>query len=212
MTKIEQLKQAIENGINRKSKLTHYALMVPALSALNIRHLLNDFGSISTICCDHGSHVGGSFCSMVFGNENLKTAIAIDSWASDHMGGQVHEVDFRKNAVAFTPINVRIEIVKSDSFDVDLAKLPKGIDLYYFDGSHDYDSQRRALTYYLPNMADEFIFCVDDYMLDEVRNGTQQGIKDSGCEVLFEQEFVTDHEYDNESYWRGWYVALLKKK
>jgi hypothetical protein len=209
--KINKIKDAIERALKRQSGLSTEAIEVPALSSLNIRHLLNNLGAISTITCDHGSHVGGSYCSMVYGNENIKTAIAIDSWASDHMGGLRHEAEFRENADKFTPSSTKLLIVKSDSFEVNLDYFPKQIDLYYFDGSHDYDSQRKALTYYLPAMADEFIFCVDDYMLDEVKKGTQDGINDSKCEVLFEQEFITDHEYDNESFWRGWYLCFLKK-
>lgn len=209
---IEEVKQAVHKGINRQSKLTDEALAVPGLMSLNIRHLLNNFGAISTIVCDHGSHVGGSFCSMVYKNENIKTAIAIDSWVSDETEGKTYFLDFMKNARKFSPPNTKQYIEKSDSFSLNLEMIPKDIDLYYFDASHDFYSQKNGLIYYLPNLADTFIFCVDDYMLDEVRRGTQEGIAESNCEVLYENEFVTDHEYDNETFWRGWYAALLKKK
>lgn len=209
---IEEVKQAVHKGINRQSKLTDEALAVPGLMSLNIRHLLNNFGAISTIVCDHGSHVGGSFCSMVYKNENIKTAIAIDSWASDETDGEAYEYDFRLNAAKCLPSKTKLQVVKSDSFLVNLDDIPKNIDLYYFDASHDFFSQKLGLLYYLPNLVDTFLFCVDDYMLDDVRRGTQEGIAESNCEVLYENEFVTDHEYDNETFWRGWYAALLKKK
>lgn len=210
MNKIDQIKIEIEKALRRESNLTPLALSVPMLGSLNIRHLLNNLGSISTSFCEVGSHVGGSFASAVFRNKNLKHAIAIDSWASDLTNGDTYEKQFYENVLPIVE-DCPMQVIKSDSFEVDVSKLPT-IDFYYFDGSHDYDSQRKALTYYLPAMADQFLFAVDDYMLSEVRQGTQDGIKESGCEVLFEREFETDSEYNNESFWRSWYVAFLKKK
>lgn len=209
--RIAQVKLAIGLALKRESKLTPLALSVPMLGSLNIRHLLNNLASISTVYGEVGSHVGGSYCSAVHKNGNLKKCIAIDCWASDETEGHAYESEFRANAAIFTPMESELVIIKSDSFKVDVSNLP-AIDFYYFDGSHDYESQKNALLYYLPALADEFLFAVDDYMLEEVRKGTQDGIKESGCEVLYENEFITDHEYDNESFWRGWYVALLKKK
>jgi hypothetical protein len=211
--KIQAVQEAVSKGIQRQSKLDEEALMVPGLMSLNIRHILNNLGSISNIVCDHGSHVGGSFCSMVHRNDNIKQAISIDSWLSDKTEGHEHYEHFLANAKWHTPENTALQVVRSDSFSVDLNLFPpEGIDFYYYDAAHDETSQRKGLTYYLPVLADTFIFCVDDYMLPEVKKGTQDGIKESGCEVLYENELITDHEYDNESFWRGWYIALLKKK
>ena len=209
--KIKLIKEAIEKADKMVSRLDEKSIMVPALASLRIRHLLNNLGAISSVAVDHGSHVGGSFCSIVANNSNLKIAVSIDSWESDETEGHEYEKDFRKNAETFIQKETKLKVVKSDSFAVDLSILPKDIDLYYFDGSHDAESQCKAITYYLPVMADEFIYCVDDFMLEEVKEGTARGIKESGVEVLFEQELITDHEYDNDSWWRGWKVFLLKK-
>jgi hypothetical protein len=211
--KIEAIKDAVRRGIQRQSKLDAKALMVPGLMSLNIRHILNNLGAISTKYCEVGIHVGGSFCSTIYKNENLKEAVAIDCWLSDTTEGRDYQKQFEGNLLScVTPGFPNVKIIKEDSFNVTLDWLPIGIDMYYFDGSHDEDSQRKALTYYLPVLADTFIFCVDDYMLPEVKKGTQDGIAESGCEILYENELITDHEYDNESFWRGWYIALLKKK
>lgn len=213
MNKIKLIQEAIEKSLRRESKLDDIALSVPGLMSLNIRHLLNNLGSISTKYCEIGIHVGGSFCSTIYKNANLIEAVAIDNWLSDTMEGYDFRKQFDENLVkCITGGLPNIKIISEDSFKIHLGWIPFGIDLYYFDGSHDEDSQRKAITYYMPALADECILCVDDYMLPEVKKGTQDGIKESGCEVLFEQEFVTDHEYDNESFWRGWYVALLKKR
>jgi len=207
----EQIEIAIHNAIQRKSKLTDEALRVPMLGSLQIRHLLNNLGSLAEHYLEHGVHKGGSFCSAVFRNE-LLTATAVDCFASDLF----NTVDpakpiFLANVEKFLHTGTTFELIVSDSFDVKPEQIQQGIDLYYFDGDHSYMSQRKALTHFKDNMADDFVYVVDDYMLDDVRKGTQDGIMDGGYEVLFEKELVTDHEYDNESWWRGFYVALLRK-
>lgn len=207
----ELIHNAIERSIQRQSKLTDEALRVPMLGSLQIRHLLNNLGSLATHYMEHGVHKGGSFCSTIFQNQ-LVTATAVDCFASD----KTNEVDpaqpiFLDNAHRFLHPGTTFELIVSDSFEVKPERISNPIDFYYFDAEHSYESQRKALTHFKDSMDEEFVYVVDDYMLDAVRNGTQDGIKDGGYEVLYERELVTDSEYDNESWWRGFMVFLLKK-
>lgn len=207
----ELIHNAIERAVARQSKLTDEALRVPMLGSLQIRHLLNNLGGMANHYMEHGVHKGGSFCSAIFGNE-LVTATAVDCFASD----KTNDVDpaqpiFLANVDKFLHPGTIFELIVSDSFDVNPENIVNLIDLYYFDGDHSYESQRKALTHFKSSMDEEFVYVVDDYMLDVVRKGTQDGIKDGGYEVLYERELVTDHEYDNESWWRGFAVFLLKK-
>jgi hypothetical protein len=110
------------------------------------------------------------------------------------------------------PHAMELRLLRSDCFEVDLSVLPKPFDLYLYDGGHSEEQQRKGLTYYLPVLADEFIFCCDDYSWPDVQKGTQDGIKESNLDILFEQEMITKSSHDNESWWNGFYVALLKKK
>jgi hypothetical protein len=207
----ELIENAIERAIARQSKLTDEALRVPMLGSLQIRHLLNNLGGMATHYMEHGVHKGGSFCSAIFGNQ-LVTATAVDCFESDKRNNvDPAEPIFLANAHKFLHSGTTFTLFKSDSFALKPEKIENPIDLYYFDGDHSYESQRKALTHFKDQMDEEFVYCVDDFMLDDVRFGTQDGIKDGGYEVLFEKELVTNHEYDNESWWRGFYVALLKK-
>jgi methyltransferase family protein len=187
-------------------------IRVPFLGSLNIRHLLNNLGALSERYLDCGSHKGGSFCSAVYDNYNLKWGVAIDWFLSDETEGETAEYQFLTNALKFMPRTMELRLLRKEHFKVDLNVLPKPFDFYLFDGSHDYESQKMALTYYLPALADEFILCVDDYSWPEVSSGTQDGIKEAGLEILFERELITNGSHDNESFWNGFYVALLKKK
>lgn len=207
----ELINLAIERAIARQSKLTPDALRVPMLGSLQIRHLLNNLGGLASHYLEHGVHKGGSFCSTIFQNQ-LLTATAVDSFESD----LTNKVDpaqpiFIENVDKFLHPGTTFKLIKSDSFAVKPEQIENKIDLYYFDGDHSYESQRKALTHFKDSMDEEFMFCVDDFMLDEVRNGTWDGIREAGYEVLYERELVTNHEYDNESWWRGFAVFLLKK-
>lgn len=211
MKKVELIKEAIEKATRRESKLTDKALEVPALSSLNIRHLMNNLGAISTNYLEQGVHKGGLFCSTICGNNNLVLVTAIDNWESDQNNEDKAEDQFDKNSLEFISENTVQTTIKSNSFDVVVDTITNQYDLYLFDADHSEDSQCRALTYFLPALADVFIFCVDDCDWPEVTEGTLRGIKESGVEVLYEKKLVGNN-HDNEGWWNGFWVFLLKKK
>jgi hypothetical protein len=208
--KIQAIRDAIERAKNHQSKMDQTAWDVPALSSLKIRHLMNNLGAVSTNYLECGVHRGGLFCSTVR-NNNLDTAFAVDSFASDAVTGEGIEDEFDKNSLNCIDGTETVMFAKvADTFTVMPSDLPT-IDLYLYDAAHDYESQRKAMTHFLPAMADEFIVCVDDYDWEDVWRGTHDGLKDSGCEILFEEAFKGG-DHDNMTFWNGFYVALLKKK
>ena len=214
MGKIEQIKEAIEKAIKRESKLTKEALEVPSLTSLNIRHLYNNLGAISEVFCEVGSHRGGSYTSFVTNNRNLMSAAAIDNFSEDFNTGDI-KGELIENMDKYTPVETAHQLIDKNSFEVtiDDFAIRNKIDLYLYDGNHSEESQYKGLMYFLPFLADTFIFVVDDYSWDDVRNGTQRAIKDSGVEVLFEQAFYTPQgEPENEHWHNGTYLALLKQK
>lgn len=211
--KIEAIKEAIEKAKNHQSKMDETAWSVPALSSLKIRHLMNNLGGISTRYLECGVHKGGLFCSTIRNNPNLNAAFYIDSFESDSITGENVRDEFKNNAIKCISIDdTALFGTVDDTFRVpNNIRSMRNTDLYLYDAAHDYESQRKAMTHFLPAMADEFIVCVDDFDWDDVARGTIDGIKDSGCEVLFE-EIWEGNDHDNNGAWNGFYVALLKKK
>lgn len=213
--KIEAIKSAIEMAKNHQSKMDQVAWSVPALSSLKIRHLMNNLGAISTKYLECGVHKGGLFCSTIRNNHNLESVTANDNFASDTTNDDKAEPQFRANVRQCVPIDrfLHVDVRICDTFDLDPNTIiGKPVDLYLFDGDHSYESQRNAMTHFLPAMADEFIVCVDDYDWKDVLLGTQDGIRrDANVEILFQQEFQ-GNDHDNDGWWNGFYIALLKKK
>lgn len=212
--KIRQIEYAIAQANVFKSKLSPEALAVPMLGSLKIRHLLNNLGAISTHFLEVGSHVGGSYCSTVFGNKNLVSATAIDNFCEDFANIDA-ERELSKNASIFSPELLNWHLVNQDCFTIKKEQIQNNIDLYNYDGNHSEESQCKAITHFLPMMADEFILVVDDYAgapeFGQVKEGTQRGIKESGVIVLYEQELITDPKWPNDTWHNGYYVALLRK-
>lgn len=226
MSKVELVKEAIEKALRRESKLTPLAMAVPALSSLNIRHLMNNLGAISTRYMEHGVHKGGLFCSTVFNNKNLMSVTAVDNFASDAINEDKAMLQFMENAWICLPLDLKtgfctvegmstlrecFELINKNSFDLSPDSIHGPIDLYLFDADHSEDSQCRALVHFLPAMADEFIFCVDDWDFPEVEAGTWRGLKESGVAILF-QWIAAGNDHDNDGMWNGFAVFLLKKK
>lgn len=214
--KIEAIKNAIEMAKNHQSKMDQVAWSVPALSSLKIRHLMNNLGAISTRYLECGVHVGGLFCSTI-ANNRLLTATANDSFASDESGEVKYEPQFRSNVTKCLPDNTIFTFRKGNTFEIPPINIPNGIDLYLFDADHSYESQRKAMTHFLPAMADEFIVCVDDWQYGDVKVATMEGLHESGCSILFQEELVnpepyTEDQHLNDLWWRGYAVFLLRKK
>lgn len=211
--KIEAIKEAIEKADKMQSPHAANTYQVPALTSLKIRHLLNNIGRLGTNYLEIGVHRGGTFTASIAGNENLEFITAIDSFESDK-NGENARVDFLANVQAHKPYNTNFDLIVSDSFSVDIGqtgKVPELIDIYLYDGDHSEESQKKALGYYLPNLANEFIFMVDDNDWPEVQKGTQDGIRECGLEILFEK-YLVGNNHDNDGYWNGFYVAFLRKK
>jgi len=215
--KIIAIKEAIEKADNLQSKMDEVAWSVPALSSLRIRHLMNNLGAISTMYFESGVHVSGLFSSVIRNNPNIISATANDNWASDSTSEIKYYDQFVGNTLKCIHEDTKLLVLIKDTFETDPSWVSGPIDLYLFDADHSYESQRKAVTHFMPAMADEFIFCVDDWQYGDVKRGTIDGLLNSGCEILFQQELLntepyTEDQHRNDEWWRGFYLALLKKK
>lgn len=211
MNKIQLIEQAIEDAKKHKSKLKEENFKVPALVSLCGRHLYNNIGNISTRLLEIGSHLGGSFTSAI-SNNHLLSATSIDNFASDWVEDRKCMPLFLDNVKAHLPKETVFNFIHSDAFEASKDWIPYNIDFYIYDGSHDMESQRKAVSFYLDKMDNEFIFMVDDADWDEVQQGTKLGISEANVEVVREWYLPSKGSHDNDSWWNGYFIYLLKKK
>lgn len=215
--KIQAIKEAIEKADKFQSKLSNEAISTPFLGSLKIRALLNNLGELATNVMDIGCHKGASCVSMAYGNENIKNIVAIDSWESDEVNDDKAYPQFISNVTKLKPAVSELNVIVGDCWSVGLDLIKCEIDLYSYDAGHSRTDQRNALLYYKEVLADEFMYCCDDWAYQEVKEGTLDGIKEGGYEILFEKELLnpewaTEEDHLNDHWWRSYAVFLLKKK
>lgn len=218
MNKIELIQQAISEANMFRSKLTPEALSVPGYTSLKIRHLMNNLGALSTNFCEVGSHKGGTLCSGIYQNVNLSEVTSIDNFSEFDDGKPMQELI--NNVGMFNPPTVKFNLIVRDCWDI--PNPPKNVDFFMYDGEHSTESQRRAMTEFIPWLADECIFVIDDFSAwPFVKEATKQGIalaelryrlkNAPGYKVLFEQELWDGNEGNNMGWHNGFWVGLLSK-
>lgn len=211
---IKHVNNCLHNAENNISKISQEIKNMEGMTGEKTRHFYNNLLSFyDSRYLEIGTWKGSSVCSAMYGN-NAKV-ICIDNWLL--FNGP--KDDFMSNLNKFRGIN-DVSFIEKDCFEIDISTLPK-INIYMYDGDHEYRDQYNALKYYYDCLDDIFIFVVDDWNHEPVRNGTRDAIKDLNIKILFEKEIFVDLDKSKssmweqpiarETWWNGMYVAVLKK-
>lgn len=213
MEKIEHIINSIKRAQLNKSKLTKEVLECGGFSSNKIRHLLNNILDYpNTNYLEIGVFMGSTFVSALYKN-NINIAYAIDNWSEFNDYGDIKKIfndTCKKNNIN------NYKIFEEDCFSLDLSKIKEKINVYLYDGNHDEINQYKALKYYYPILADEFIFMVDDFdsydaKWAEVERGTRHAIDDLNLKILYENHLHSFGRNNADSWWNGFFVSYLKK-
>jgi hypothetical protein len=208
--KIEQIQHCIDKAIKRESKLTDEVLSISSMTSLNIRHFLNNIGGYCENFLEIGTFVGGTFCSTIFENGNIKTAYCIDNFSEFDFDGET-EQKLKENIKQYQHKNTFVSFQNIDCFLQE--NLPENhFDLYAYDGNHSEDAHKKAIVCFKDNMKNEFILLVDDWAFDGVEKGTRDGIKEANLTILFESIQVTPQGEQHNEHWHNNYAIFLLKK
>lgn len=203
---INHVDSSVNNSNNNISKLTPEILSMDGMSGNKTRHLYNNICSLKD--CNYlevGTWKGSSFVSAIYGNQ--LNPIVIDNWTE--FNGP--KDDFLSNVDRFCP-NTKYNLIEKDCFQVtenDIKSIYDSIDIYLYDGAHDYDSQKKAITYYKNLFSKYVIIIVDDFRSDtpgwsNVKKGTYDGIQESGLIIRHSVEIISQQELSGRSeYWNG---------
>ena len=176
---------------------------------VKVRHLLNNLCTLPNArYLEIGVYRGSTFISALYENtNNLLDAIAIDNWSE--YGSQ--KSIFYDACIKYLD-KKSFRFYELDSFAVNTHDVfSHQINIYFYDGNHSFDAQRKAFTYYNEIFSDVFIALVDDWNVSWVRGGTKKAFEELGYTVLFEQELPARFNEDRENWWNGLYVAVIKK-
>jgi hypothetical protein len=203
--------KALQNAESGISKINYEIMDMEGMTGLYTRHFYNNLLDIEDArYLEIGTWKGSSVCSAMYGNK--ATVVCIDNWSQ--FSGPKNE--FLHNFEKFKGEN-NATFIERECFSVDVSCLPK-FNIYMFDGDHSYASQYKALEYYLNCLDDVFIFVVDDWNMQSVRNGTKDAIKNLNLKILYEKEIRltqdeshTPMDIAKNTWWNGIYITILQK-
>jgi len=193
---------SLARGQALQSKLPPEVLTIYGWTGNRIRHFLNNLGGLPGInYLEVGAFNGATITAAAYGNSGRFTTVDMDDVTPA----------LNANKKSFGG-KINIDFVQGDCWTVDLDRIPAGVNVYFFDGPHEKEDHARALPYYLPRLADQFIFVVDDWEDEKVRAGTFEGIKSSGLLPTFIAEIgLGDHEA-RDGWWNSLGVFVLRKR
>lgn len=205
------IETAFQNAENNISKITNDIISMQGMSGVKTRHFYNNLlNTEDARYLEIGTWKGSSVCSAMYGNK--ANVICIDNWSE--FGGPKNE--FLQNFEKYKGYNNAF-FIENDCFKVDISVLPK-FNIYMYDGNHSNYSHYKALLHYYNCLDDIFIYILDDWNCEDVRNGTIDAIKALNLKVLYEKEIRLTHDNSHtpldiaiNSWWNGLYVAILQK-
>lgn len=211
---VDTVKHSFADALECKGKLDDTVLGIDGMSGVKYRYFINNLiGSISNPrYLEVGSWSGSTFCAAIFGNK--VRAMAIDNWSE--FGGPVQT--FFANLSRCCSLSTSISLLTED-FRVALRGRVHGpFNVYLFDGPHEYRDQYDGLSLALPSLTDEFVFIVDDWNWEAVRNGTLDAIRSCGLQVrtMIEVRTTDDNSHPTvagrHSDWHnGYFISVLSK-
>jgi hypothetical protein len=215
MNAFEKYKNIIDNAYlnaeNNISKITDDIINMDGMSGLKTRHFYNNLLNNDDIrYLEIGSWKGSSVCSAMCNNK--ANIVCIDNWSEFGSPKDEFLINFNK----FMGQN-NATFIENDCFIIDISTLPK-FNIYMYDGNHSVDSHYKALSYYYDCLDDIFIYIVDDWNNEQVRNGTIQAIKNLNLKIKYEKEirltFDNSHtpiDIAKTTWWNGIYIVILEK-
>lgn len=194
-----------------QSKITNEIISMEGMSGTKTRHFYNNLlNTEDARYLEIGTWKGSSVCSAMCNNK--ATVVCIDNWSE--FGGPKSE--FLENFEKYKGENDAMFIEK-DCFKVDVSQLPK-FNIYMYDGNHTNESHYHALLHYYDCLDDIFIYIVDDWNWQDVRDGTMQSIKKLNLKILYEQKIRltwdnshTPQPFASKTWHNGIYISILQK-
>ncbi|MBP7335737.1 class I SAM-dependent methyltransferase [Niveispirillum sp.] len=210
----DAVKQSFDEALKLRGKLNEFVLSIEGMSGRKYRYFINNLiASIDNArYLEVGSWAGSTLCSALYGNKVKATAI--DNWSQ--FGGPVNH--FFANVANCVSADARLSVLSEDFRKVNYAGLGK-FNIYLFDGPHEYKDQYDGLSLVMDALTDEFVFIVDDWNWQPVRDGTFDAIRACGLEIKTRIEVrTTDDEshpdiFGKASDWHnGYFISVLRKR
>jgi len=197
-----------------KSGVPKVYLDIPGLTSPRVQTLLNHVASGVGSYLEIGSYLGATASAAL--KDNALNATFIDTWEENvqdknnklNLPPNSRE-EFENNITPYVGSN-NVRIIQTDMFDVQTANMSGTVQMFFYDGPHDYKTTYDAITYYYSTLTDEAIIIVDDANWKETVDGTINAITDAGGRITY-KKLILNSEENKTEWWNGLYVAVIRK-
>jgi hypothetical protein len=202
----------IKDFFDQATHLQRSVAAIDGMSSVRIQDLLN---RIIRSCngraryLEVGAWKGSTFFAAICDNE-YEIAVAVDNFSQ--FEGRYARQDFYANYARYNTVNT--VFLEGDFFTPhikNMLSVKAPFNVFFYDGEHSEENQRRAITESLPLLGDRFILIVDDWNWPEVRKGTMVGIEMSGLTIEDMHEEITGFNGVRETWWNGIAVMGVRK-
>ena len=195
------------------SKLNVELCHADGLSGIKTRHFYNNLCGINGVRNLHVSSWNpGLVCSSLCAQQSLTLTCISNFTNCDIRFKMAFQNQFNKYKN-----NANAVLLDTDYLKLDTTNLGK-FNIYSYDGDHSPDSHVAALTHFYPVLDDIFIYVVEHWNWDFVRNGTFKSINDLKLNVIWGRDIrlTTDNTHTpinmaKETWWNGIGAFVLQK-
>jgi hypothetical protein len=210
---IEHVNQSISAALRHQSWIHAEALDVKGFTSgvmirlfANLVHLPIENPAYLEV----GLYCGKSFCACMNNSPTLNL-YGVEDFSQD-FGDPSVRPQLEANIEKFKGDARSVTVINSDAFKVDLKDIKHKIQVYCFDGEHSYESQKKAIPYYLDAMDDTWVFICDDFDWSGPSRGTKDALAELKDKVKIEREWIlTDGVPDSPTWHNGLGIFVLSK-
>ncbi len=195
------------DSVNRKLDID-----IPGLTSRRVQQLLNGLASQSKVYLEVGAYLGATGAAALAGN-NLE-AYFIDMWEEDlqpveERHGELPPNDqneFEKNIAPYIGNN-KVHIINEDVHEVDVSTI-KDVDLFFYDGPHEYEHIYKTVTRYRDCLAKQAILVFDDANWTDTVKAADDAVKAAGLKPVYSKKLLNSLE-DEKMWWNGIYIIVV---
>ena len=198
----EYIDSCFRKSLQFISNLNSDVFLIDGMSGKVFRCFLHNLCEHPNTCfLEIGSWKGSTLCSAM--NEN-NVFFGIDNFSQF---GNVRNI-FYENFNKFKGKNSHF--IENDCFQLNL-NLDYTFNVFFFDGDHTLEAHTKSLVYFYNLLDNEFVFIVDDWNWQFVREGTYKSIELCNLKIKYKKEILTDYN-DRNYFWNGVCIFILIKQ
>lgn len=212
---IAHVDESIAKALRHESYIDVEILSCTGFSTGVMRRLISNLAHLpidEPVYAEAGLYAGASVCAAM--NNNPTAHIyGIENFSQDFGNPTIRE-QLERNIERFRGGAKSVTIINTDFFSLDLSLIEHPVSCYYYDAHHNREYQAKALPFFLPALADTFIWIVDDNNWDSVRLGSADGIRECGNEIRVEKQWNLSGEklQDDPIFWNGMAIYVISKQ